>query len=375
MDVRQAVIAIVGFAAAAVATVAAQSAWTPQASGVTARFRGVSAVNDRVAWASGTDGTIVRTVDGGATWQRISAPADVDAAKLDFRDIDAVDERVAYALSIGPGEASRIYKTSDGGATWVKQFVNTDPKAFFDAMTFWTPERGLVISDSVESKFVILTTRDGGNSWTRVPAAALPAALPNEGAFAASGTNIAVYGTDYVWIGTGAADKARVLRSTDGGRTWSVADTPLQAGPSAGIFSIAFRDTKHGVVVGGDYKKEGAAIDNVAITNDGGVTWTLVKDHGLSGFRSVVTYVPGPRAGVGSTLLAIGPTGADVSTDDGRTWKPTECPGYHTFSFARRAAKGDGARFDGWKAIGWGAGEKGRIGLLRWPELAPASSR
>ena len=108
--------------------------WTAQTSGVTARLRGVSAVNERVVWASGADGTILRTADGGQTWQRQSIPG---AEKLDFRDIDALSETIAYALSIGAGDASRIYKTTDAGAHWTLQFTNDDPKAFYDAMAFW----------------------------------------------------------------------------------------------------------------------------------------------------------------------------------------------------------------------------------------------
>ncbi len=107
--------------------------WTAQSSGVTSRLRGVSAVNERVVWASGSQGTVIRSQDGGTSWQRLTVP---DAEKLDFRDVDAVDERTAYVLSIGNGDASRIYKTSDAGATWTLQFRNEDPKAFFDAMTF-----------------------------------------------------------------------------------------------------------------------------------------------------------------------------------------------------------------------------------------------
>ena len=264
--------------------------WTPLSTGSSARLRGVSAVTDRVAWASGTNGTILRTTDGGATWQTLLVPG---AEKLDFRDIDAVDETTAYALSIGSGELSRIYKTSDAGRTWSEQFVNRDAKAFFDAMAFWDAKRGVAVSDSVDGQFVILMTTDGGTSWERVPAAALPPALPNEGFFAASGTNVTVAAPNHVWIGTGAASEARVLRSSDGGRTWAVAKTPLDAGPSAGIFSIAFSDATHGIVVGGDYKAESVAGNNAAITTDGGATWTPMK--GLSGFRSVVAYVPGER--------------------------------------------------------------------------------
>lgn len=334
------------FAAIVVATtvLALAPVWTDQRSGLVARLRGVSAVSDRVAWASGSGGTVVRTGDGGSTWQTLTIP---DAASLDFRDVDAIDENVAYVLSIGSGESSRIYKTADAGKTWALQFTNIDPKAFFDAMAFWDVERGLAFSDSVDGQLVILRTDDGGKAWRRVPAQGLPPALDNEGAYAASGTNVAVWGRDHAWIGT---SRSRVLRSTDGGRTWSAATTPLATGSSAGIFSIAFRDAQHGIVVGGDYRKEAEAVDNAAITSDGGRTWTLVK--GLSGFRSVVSYVPGAST---PSLIAVGPQGADHSTDDGRTWTPLPgASGLHTFAFAPR------------RTIGWGAGEKGRIMRLAY---------
>ncbi|HEX6976567.1 MAG TPA: YCF48-related protein, partial [Vicinamibacterales bacterium] len=207
--------------------VAQPSPWQEQASGVTARFRGVSAVSERVAWASGSGGTVVRTTDGGATWQVRPVPG---AEKLDFRDVDAFSESVAYILSIGPGEASRIFKTTDGGATWTEQFKNTDPKVFLDAMTFRDERHGFAFSDSVDGKFVILRTSNGGATWSRVPDSALPPALDGEGAFAGSGTNIAIVGND-IWIGTTAS---RVLHSGDGGRTWNVTPTPLATGEATG---------------------------------------------------------------------------------------------------------------------------------------------
>ena len=315
--------------------------WTMQTSGVNVRLRGVSAVSESVAWASGAGATVLRTVDGGTTWQKLHVTDD----SLDFRDVDAVDAQTAYILSIGNGPDSRIYKTTDAGKTWQLQFKNDNPKAFLDAMTFWDANHGIVFGDSVDLKFYILTTADGGHTWSRVPTDGLPPAQGNEGAFAASGTNIAVIGKSHAWIGTGAATRSRVLHTSDGGRTWQVADTPLASGPSAGIFSIAFRDQKHGVVAGGDYKKEQEAVDNLAVTSDGGVTWKLVK--GLSGFRSVVAYVPGTK-----TLIALGPSGGDYSTDDGQTWTPITGPGFDTFSFVPS------------KQIGWGAGDKGKIGRL-----------
>jgi photosystem II stability/assembly factor-like uncharacterized protein len=318
--------------------------WEPQVSGVTARLRGVSAVSERIAWASGAAGTVLRTADGGATWQAVPI---AEAGKLDFRDVDAIDEKTAYVLSIGSGIASRIYKTIDAGAHWRLQFTNQDPKGFYDAMAFWDSTHGVAIGDSIDGHFVILTTTNG-EAWARVPAEALPPALPNEGAFAGSGTNIGVLPGGRAWIGTGAAARCRVLRTKDGGTTWTIAETPIAAGPSTGIFSIAFRDPVHGMVVGGDYRKEDQAVENAAMTVDGGVSWKSLR--GLGGFRSAVAVVPGAR----QSWLAVGPRGADLSKDDGATWSAIEGAGYHAFSFARRGK------------AGWGVGEAGRIGKLIW---------
>jgi len=331
------------YATVLAAAVLAQGPWTPQKSGVTVTFRGVSAVSADVAWVSGSRGTVLRTQDAGETWQNVSPQG---LATLDFRDVDAIDASTAFILSIGNGEASRILKTTDAGATWVTQFTNPDADGFFDAMSFWDANHGIAFSDSANGQFRIITTADGGRTWTRVPPQSLPAALDNEGAFAASGTNIAVWGDAHVWIGTGAAAKARVLHSSDRGRTWSVADTPIPGGQSAGIYSIAFRDALHGMAVGGDYAKEDLALDNVAITSDGGKTWRLAP--GVGGFRSVVTSWPEKG---GTTWLALGPSGADLSTDDGRTWTPSPTParGLHTFSVVRAAS------------VGWAAGGRGQI--------------
>ena len=321
--------------------------WTIQQSVVTARLRGVSAVSNRVAWASGSGSTVLRTADGGVNWQKLTVTSDV----VDFRDIDAIDSQNAYVLSIGNGSASRIYKTSDAGATWTLRFKNDDGRAFYDAMSFWDSEHGIVMGDSIDRQFCIMTTDNGGRTWVRIPAPNLPAALENEGAFAASGSNIALFGKSRAWIGTGAAAKARVLRTTDRGRTWKISETPIISGPAAGIFSVAFRDAIHGIIVGGDYTKENDAVDNLAVTSDGGATWTLAK--GLSGYRSVVAYVPHAKT---PTLVAIGPSGADYSVDDGLTWARLDGPGFDTLSFARDESQSS--------TVGWAAGARGSIGRL-----------
>src|SRR5262249_17301814 len=138
----------------------------------------------------------------------------------------------------------------------------------------------------------------------------------------------------------------------DGGDTWRVATTPIPSGqPSAGIFSIAFRDARNGVIVGGDYKKEGEARDNVATTSDGGLTWNLVKGPRPGGFRSAVAYSLGA-----AMLVATGPSGSDCSLDGGASWAPVGGAGYHAISFARSGA-------------GWAVGEGGRIAGIRTGNL------
>lgn len=326
-------LAIVGLALTVAA--GAQTAWTPQQTGVDARLRGISAVSDTVVWASGTGGTVLRTTNGGNTWAAVNVPG---AADLDFRDVDAFSDRVAYALSIGNGEASRIYKTVDGGQSWTLQLANTDPNVFLDAMAFWSQNEGVAYSDSIDGAFVIFRTADG-KTWERIPAASLPPALDGEGAYAASGTNVAVHG-DHVWIGTTAS---RVLHSPDRGRTWTVSRTPIATGEATGIFSIAFRNARVGLAVGGNYQKESEAVDNAAVTSDGGTTWRLSK--GLAGYRSAVAYRPGSKG----TWVAAGPAGIDITEDDGMTWRPLDGAGGHALAFSPSGR------------VAWITGDTGRI--------------
>jgi photosystem II stability/assembly factor-like uncharacterized protein len=334
----------------------AAAQWIEQTSGVTARLRGLSAVSEQVAWASGSGGTCLRTIDGGKTWQKLTVP---DAATLDFRDIEAFDANTAYLLSIGEGDKSRIYKTTDGGKTWTLQFKNDHPKAFFDAIAFWDRNHGLAFSDPVDGRFAVIRTVDGGKTWQPVPPANIPPALPNEGGFAASGTCLTVYGNKHAWLSTGGAAKARVFRSTDQGQTWQVAETPVLAGvASAGIFSAVFRDGKRGVISGGDYRKEKEAVDNVALTEDGGQSWQLVK--GVTGYRSGLAFVSVKLPAKGSTavLLAVGPAGSDYSLDGGKSWRSFDEKGYDSVSAARN---GNAA---------WASGAGGRIAKFSAAALA-----
>lgn len=318
--------------------------WRLQNVNIKAEFRGLSVVDDKVAWASGSRNTYARTLNGGETWQTGTV---ADKESLDFRDVEAIDAETAYLLSIGEGTKSRIYKTLDGGKNWVLQLANPHPKAFLDAFAFWDPRNGIAVSDPVDGKLLIFRTTDGGAHWIQVPPENIPPALPGDGAFAASGTTITVNGKGNAWIATGGAATARVFRSTDKGLTWNVSPTPIIAGlASTGIFSIAFRDARNGIVVGGDYRKVEEAKDNIATTADGGVTWTLGTASALGGFRSCVSYLPGTK---GKTLFATGPSGTDYSLDGGVHWTRYDTQGFHVLAFAKS------------RAAGWAAGAGGRI--------------
>ncbi len=288
-------------------------AWMPRASVTDAGLRGVCAVSDKIVWASGTKGTWLRTTDGGTHWQAGTVSG---AADLDFRDVQGWSERDAVLMGSGTEKKSRVYGTTDGGKQWRLLFTNPDKDGFFDAFAFWSRENGILLGDPVGGHFVIFVTTDGGETWQRREG---PSALDKEGAFAASGTCLFTYGSHDVWFGTGGGETARVFHSVDRGSTWAVSTTPLNAGiASAGVFSLAFADKRHGVAVGGNYKQADQANGSLAMTDDGGVTWRVPAQGRLGGYRSAVISLPGRRGG----FLAVGPSGSDISTDGGLRWQP-----------------------------------------------------
>jgi photosystem II stability/assembly factor-like uncharacterized protein len=311
----------------AAATALAQSAPRTGFSRTKEGLRGVSVVSEKIAWASGTHGTYLRTTDG-----RIWIPEQVPGAEsLDFRGVAAFSTDEAFLMSAGPGDQSRIYHTIDAGRHWQLQFTNSNPKGFFDSMVFWDRTHGIILGDPIPDetgilKFELLTTEDG-QTWTRMPSTQLPPALEGEGAFAASNSCLAIVPShniataekkpdsgangkdttssgavnrtdeiglasernDNIWFATG-GKAARVFHSPDRGRTWQVFDTPIAHGPdSEGIFSIVFRDATHGVIAGGDYKLPDQHGPNLAFTDDGGKTWELSKIYPQS-YYSAVTY-------------------------------------------------------------------------------------
>jgi photosystem II stability/assembly factor-like uncharacterized protein len=285
--------------------------WKPVPTGSDQQYRGLDAVDARVAWVGGSAGEVLRTTDGGRTWQDVSPPG---SAGLLFRDVEAESALRASVLSIGEGDASRIYTTSDGGRTWRTAFVNDDPNAFYDCMDFFAGgKRGLALSDPVDGKFRIAATDDWGRSWHVLPNAGMPPAVAGEFAFAASGTCLVTSGGRDAWFATGGG-AARTLHSRDGGLTWTAAAAPIPASEAGGVFSLAFRNPREGVMVGGDFTAPANGVHASGFTRDGGASWTLGGD--LHGYRSGVDWVTFAPA----TLIAVGPNGSDISFDGARTW-------------------------------------------------------
>jgi photosystem II stability/assembly factor-like uncharacterized protein len=323
---------------------------TPQNSGTSSGLIAVSPVNPQVVWASGRNGTFTVTTDGGKTWKAGVVPG---AETLQFRDVQAFSAKVAYLLSIGDNPTDfRIYKTQDGGATWTLEFMNQNPSAFYDGFAFWTPKRGIAISDSVNGVFPDLRTTDG-TTWQSI-SKNMPPAQPGEGQFASSGTCVATQGGKNAWIVTGVATVARVLITNDLGNTWEASNLPLVSSPSAGAFTVDFRNPFDGIVGGGDLDPSDPNNARTAISNDGGHTWTLTNPPPVTGAIFGLSYVgktgnaPGDNLGR-AVVITANAGGAAWTPDEGTTW--FSLPGVNGFwavAFANPKA-------------GWLVGTDGRI--------------
>lgn len=250
-------------------------------------------------------------------------------------------------LAIGEGEASRVFRTDDAGATWTESFRNTDPRAFYDCLAFFDRRHGIALSDPVDGAYRILSTGDGGRSWRVLPTDGMPRAQSGEAAFAASGQCLVSVGSRDAWIATGGAATARVLHTSDRGRTWSVSAAPLPAGdPARGVFALAFRDRAHGLAVGGDFRPDQPSPRAAAVSDDAGATWTTAAAPPKA-YRSGVAWLPHSRR----LALAVGPSGSDLTFDGGRTWHAFDNGSYDTVDCAADLGC-------------WAAGERGRVARL-----------
>ena len=311
----------------------------------TAGLRGLSVVDNNTVWASGTNGTVIRTTDGGKTWSVLPVP---QTEKLDFRGIHAFDASTAVIMSSGPAEQgqARVYRTTDAGKHWTLVLEEKTAGAFFDAIAFWDAQHGILMGDPVGGHFMVFTTNDAGAIWQRVPPEKLPPALDKEGAFAASNSCLTIQGDANAWFATGGAAVARVFRSTDRGQTWQVAETPLHpANASTGIFSLAFRDAEHGIAVGGDYARPAdSPAPNILITADGGKSWQAAASSDPPGL-----YFSGV-AFLSATAWAVGSNGTNSMTPDGK-WHNEGHDNLNAIAFST-------------SGVGWAVGPKGAV--ARW---------
>lgn len=293
--------------------------WSVQTSGLDTNLRGVSVVHSShtphsvVVWACGSNGVILRSNDAGKTWKQLHVAG---GETLDFRGIVAFGDGTAYAMSIGGGEQSRIYKTTDAGETWKLEYSDKRGAFFLDDLACISKTNCFALSDPVDGKFLLVSTEDGEH-WKELPRDNMPAAIAGEGVFAAGNSTLAIYGRREMYFATGGGRAARVFHSPDLGRTWTVSETPVASGnASSGIFSIA-RNGKTVAVVGGDYKDVNRAEAAAAVSTDDGATWKLASRQ-PGGFRSAVAFADG------GTMIAAGPSGEDASHDGGATWTQTD---------------------------------------------------
>jgi photosystem II stability/assembly factor-like uncharacterized protein len=335
----------------------AQPSWQPMNVETKASLRGLCVYDDQIVWASGTDGTIVRSYDQGQTW-RVEQVA--GAEKLDFRDLNVLDKDTVVAMT--SGTPARIYRTDNRGESWKVVYESIDPKVFLDSLSFLDPKMGVVMGDPIDGTLFLLKTTDGGQTWSRVEGT--PKVELGEAGFAASGTNLTTFGKDRIWIATGGGEAgaknvfSRILMTDSSLQKWETVATPIRRHESGGIFSLVMIDAKRGVAVGGDYKDPERAENHFAITEDGGQTWKLPENdqqqlasRGIAsaptGYRSCVATLK--RVDGQTGLLAVGPEGTDLSVDLGKTWVPVSEEGFHAAQFSPSGK------------VGWGVGSEGRI--------------
>ena len=338
-----------GLGAAACMTMLATPAsaqWTAQNSGTDASFRGMSVVDASFVWISGTRGTFAWTDDAGRTWH---AGHVAGAESRDFRAVNAITRDTAV-LEVASPDTALIYRTTDRGVTWKEVHRDESKGAFLDALAFFDSHHGLAIGDPVAGHFVLLETVDGGETWKPLATTSLPLALAGEGAFAASGTALITCGSRDAWFATGGASVSRVFHTADAGRSWTVAETPIKAGSApAGIFSLACRNTRELIAVGGNYAKPHAADVTVALSSDGGATWKAVAPSAATPFMSGVAYLEAARSA--RRIIAVGTEGTAYSTDSGNTWTRLD-------SRSLNVVHPDG------RGSAWGAGARGSVTRL-----------
>lgn len=287
-------------------------------------IRAVQVIDNQSVYYAGSRGDVGFTKDNGKSWTREYITYN-DTIVPHFRSL-AKNKNHFFALSVA--NPALLYKISDEKTELV--YTENHEKVFYDALTFFDDNKhGIAVGDPTENCASIIITEDAGNTWQKIPCANLPKFEEDEAFFAASNTNIKTIGKT-VWIASG-GKKARILKSDDFGKTWTIFDTPIiQGNGPQGIYSIDFADKNNGIIIGGDYSKPKENIANKAITKDGGKTWSLVSDGKNPNYKSCVQYVPNTQ---GKEIFAVSKTGVSFSNDSGNSWSEVSKEGYYTIQF------------------------------------------
>ncbi len=294
--------------------------------GTKASFRGLSVVDDKTVWVSGSAGTVGRSVDGGDTWTWMKVKG---YEKNDFRDIEAFDNKTAIIMGIAA--PAYILKTTDGGENWQRVYENKDTSMFLDAMEFWNEQSGIVIGDPFKNKFFVGRTFDGGSTWRGIPEKNIPVADSGEACFASSGTNIRKLNKkEAVFISGGLSSHLFI-------RDKKIQLPIIQGKETTGANSVAVKNSNTLIIVGGDFNTKDSTTKNCFITTDGGKTFAAptTPPHG---YRSCVEYLSK------KTWISCGLNGIDYSTDEGNTWTWISKEGFHV---CRKAKKGKAVFFCG----------------------------
>ena len=295
-------------------------------SGTNTSLRGLSAVNDAVAWVSGSNGTIGRTVNGGRDWRWMQVKGFEQA---DFRDIEAFDGLNAVIMAVG--EPAYILRTENGGESWKVVYENRTKGMFLDAMEFWNEQAGIVIGDPINGRFFIARSFDGGMTWKEIPEERRPLADSGEACFAASGTNIRALDNDEAIFISGGLQSNVFIRDQ------KIKLPIVQGSESTGANSIAVFDRykKKGgnqlVVVGGDFKSDTASDGNCYYSNNRGKTWKRPKTP-PHGYRSCVEWLDR------KIVMACGLTGVDYSNDNALNWQLISDESFHVCRIAKRGS-------------------------------------
>lgn len=288
-------------------------------------IRAIHPLDENRVWFAANRGK-VGLIDGDISKLAIIKYSD---SLLHFRSIASTKEAV-FVMSIA--SPAVLYKIGYNGteATNIEEvFKEIGTEVFYDSMKFWNDEEGIAIGDPIGECMAVIITRDGGNTWEKIPCDNLPKVEKGEAAFAASNSNIAIYG-DNAWVATG-GKKSRVMHTGDKGKTWEIYNTPIVSGKAmTGIFSIDFWDSNHGIIFGGDWENKSLNQNNKAITTDGGKSWSLVANGEEPGYRSSVKYVPSSQ---GRGIVAVGPAGISYSGDGGQRWKKLSDEGFFAIEF------------------------------------------